>query len=135
LPAEPNPGSPTQREANGEKTCRQPQGPPRPRRSEAGQSLSEDAAWACGVAAEQLADAELPYDPVATPREIGQRPGVTTVDMPGRGIAPRASGVRLCGRDQEGDLGVRFVDVPGSQLERRGVGQDMGQRFSNLLRS
>ena len=107
--------------------CRQPQRPPRPRRHNARQSLGEDAAGALPIAAEQLPDAELPRDPVATPREIGQRPGVTTVDMPGRDITPRAAGCRLCGRDQEGDLGVRVVDVPGVQLERCGVGQYMGQ--------
>ena len=72
--------------------------------------------------------------PIATPREIGQRPGVMTMDMPGWDIAPRASGCRLCGRDQEGDLGVRLVDLPGVQLERRGFWQQMGKRVSNLHR-
>ena len=37
--------------------------------------------------AEQLADAELPGDPVATPGEIGERPSIMTVDIPGRDIA------------------------------------------------
>jgi hypothetical protein len=59
VPAEPHPGRPTQGQAHGEETCRQPQSPPCPRRREAGPSLGEEATWPC--------------DPVATPREIGQR--------------------------------------------------------------
>jgi hypothetical protein len=130
--AQPHPSRPPEREANGEEACRQPQGPPRPGDHKAGQSLGEDAAWALPIGAEQLADAKLPRHPVATPREIGQRPGIMTVDMPGRDITARASGLCLCGRDQQGDLGVHFVDVPGVQLERCGLGQDMGKRVSNL---
>jgi hypothetical protein len=82
-------------QTDGEAVCRQPPCPPRPRRREARQSLGEDALWADGVAAEQLADAEPPRDPVATPREIGQRPGIMTVDVPGRDITGRASDPRL----------------------------------------
>jgi hypothetical protein len=134
VPAEPNPGRPPQRQAHGEETCRQPPGPPCPGCREAGQSCSEDAAWAGRMTAEQPADAEPPCDPVTTPREIGQRAGVATVDMPGRDIAPRAAGGRLYGGDQESDLRVCFVEVPGVQVERCGFGQDMGQRFSNLPR-
>jgi hypothetical protein len=121
-----NPSSPTERETNGEEVCRQPQGPPRPGRHQARQSLGENAAWAADVAAEQLANPESPRDPVATPREIGQRPGITTVDVPGWDITGRASGCRLCGRDQEGDLGLRFIDAAGIELEWCGLGQQMG---------
>jgi hypothetical protein len=88
-----------------------------------GQSLGEDAAWARRTGAEQPAEAELPRDAVATPREISQRPGVTTVDVRFRGITRRASGFHLYGRDQERDLAVRFVDVPGIKLGRHGLGQ------------
>jgi hypothetical protein len=112
--------------------CRQPQGPPGPRRHEAGQSLSEDATGADGIAAEELADAKLPRDPVVTPREIGQRPGVITMDTPCGDVALRAAGFRLRRRDQESDLGLRVVDVPGVQLERCGVGQGIRKRCSNL---
>lgn len=73
------------------------------------------------MAAEQPADAELPGDPVATPRDIGQRLGVATVDMPGWDITPWAAGFHLCGRDQEGDRRVRVVEVPGVQLDWSGV--------------
>jgi hypothetical protein len=96
LPPEPNPGSPTQRQAHGEETCRQPQGPPCPRCREAGQSLSDEGAWACGRTAEELTDAEPPRDPIATPREVGEDPSVTTMEVPCRDIAPRASGFGLC---------------------------------------
>jgi hypothetical protein len=82
------------------------------------------------MAAEQPTDAELPCDSVATPREIGQRPGVGTVDMPCWDITLWAAGFHLCGTDQEGDLRARFVEVPGIQLERYGVGPYMGQRIS-----
>jgi transposase len=47
------------------------------------------------------------------PWEIGQRPSVLTVDIPGWGIARRTSGFRLCGRDPKDDLHVRIVDGPG----------------------
>jgi hypothetical protein len=132
VPAEPRPGRPTQGEAHGEEACRQPQSPPCPGRYKSRQALGEDAAWACWIAAEQFADAEPPGDPVATQWEIGQRPGVATVDMPGRGIAPRASGFRLCGSDQKDDLGLGFINAPGLELKRYGLGQQMGQRVSNL---
>jgi len=119
---------------DGDRLCRQPPCPPCPRRREAGESLGEDAAWAEGVAAEQLANAESPRDPVATPREIGSSPDVTTMDVPGWSITSRASGCCLYGRDQEGDLGLQFIDVAGVELERCGLGQHMGQRVSNLQR-
>jgi hypothetical protein len=122
VPTEPHPGRPTQGEAHGQETCRQPPGPPSPRRREARQSFSNDVAWACGTATEELMDAEPPRHPVTTPREIGQRPGVATVNLPGGGIARRASGCRLCRGEQEGDLGVPFVEVPGVQVERGRVG-------------
>ena len=94
-----NPSRPTERQTHGEEVCRQPQGPPRPRCGNARPSLGQDAAWADDVAAERLADVERPRDPVATPREIGQPPGVATVDMPCRDIAPWAAGFHWCGRD------------------------------------
>jgi hypothetical protein len=99
-----------------------------------GSRSSEDAACACRMAAEQFADAEPPGDPVATPREICQRPEVATVDVPGWDITPRAAGVRLCGRDQEDDLGLGLIDAPGLELKRDGLRQQMGQRVSNLHR-
>jgi hypothetical protein len=132
VPAEPNPGCPTQGQADGKEPCRQPQGPPCPRRREARPSLGEDAAWAGRMAAEHSANAELPCDPVATPWEIGERPGVMAMDTPCRDIAPRAAGCCLCGRDQEGDLRVCVVDVPGVQLEQCRVGPCMRKRFANL---
>ena len=113
LPAEPHPSCPTESEADGEQVCRQPASAPCPRCREAGQSFRKDAAGAAGVAAEELVDAEPPGDLIATPREIGERPGITTIDMACRDLACRASGCRLCGRDQEGDLGVHIVEVPG----------------------
>ena len=66
--------------------------------------------------AKQLADAKLPGDGIATPWEIGERPGVTTMDTPCRAIASRAAGFGLGGSDQEGDLGARVVEVPGVQV-------------------
>jgi hypothetical protein len=73
------------------------------------------------IAAEQFAEAERPRDPVATPREIGQRPGVTTMDVPGRDITLRTSAFDMYRGKHESDPGVRFVDVPGVQLERHGL--------------
>jgi hypothetical protein len=125
---------PPEREAHGEEACRQSQRPPRPGCHNTRQSLGEDTAGADDVAAEQLTDTKPPHDLGATPRQVGQRPEVVTMDVPGRDIAPRAAGFRLCGRDQEGDLRARFVEVPGIEVERDGVGQDMGQRVSNLHR-
>lgn len=91
-------------------------------------------AWAGGMAPEDLADAEPPGDSVTTPREIDERPGVATVHMPGRGLAPRAAGGRLWGRDLQSALPARVVEMPGVQWERAGVRQEMGQRWSNLQR-
>jgi hypothetical protein len=121
--AQPNPSRPTEREADGEEACRQPECAPRPGRRKAGQSLGEDAAWALPIVAKQLADAQLPHDPVATPREIGQRMDIMTVDMPGRDITDRASGLRLCGRHEESDVGMRFIEAAGVKLESDGFRQ------------
>jgi hypothetical protein len=54
-------------------------------------------------------DAEPPDDPIATPREIGERPGIMTMDIRGGNITGWAAGCRLCGsdivypRDEEGN--------------------------------
>jgi hypothetical protein len=40
-----------------------------------------------------------------------------TMDSSGGDITSRAAGRCLYRRDEEGDLGVRVVDVPGVQLE------------------
>ena len=80
-PAQPHPSRPTQGEADGEEACHQPQCAPRPRRHQAGQSLGEDAAGALPIGAEEFTDAKLPGDGIATPREIGECPGVMTVDL------------------------------------------------------
>ena len=95
-------------------------------------ALGEETAGTRPIVAKQLADAKLPGDPIATPGEIGERPSIMTVDIPGGDIAPWAAGCRLCGRTQEGDLGLRFIDTPGVELERCGLRQPMGQRVSNL---
>ena len=78
------------------------------------------------------AAAELPGDLVVTPREIGARPGVTTVHRPGWGMAPRAAGCHVCGRDQEGNRRVRVIEGPGIQVERDGAGEDIGTRGLTL---
>jgi hypothetical protein len=120
--AQPHPSRSSQGEAHGEEACRQAQDPPCRGRHKARQSFRQDGAWAGRRATAELTDAEPPGDPGVTPGEIGQRPGGATVDMPGRGLAPWASGCRLCGGDQEGDLGGRVVAVPGVQLARYGGG-------------
>jgi hypothetical protein len=132
-PTQSRPSRPTQGEADGQEMCHQSQRPPRPRYDDPGESFREDAAGACRTAAEELPDAELPRDPVATPREIGQCPSVTTVNISGRDLAPWASRRRLCRRDQEGDLGVCLVNLPGVKSERCGFGQQRDKRVSNLL--
>jgi hypothetical protein len=123
VPAQPHPGRPTEGEAQGQKACGQPQGPPRPRHDDPGQSFREDAAGAGRMAAEELADTEPPRDPIVTPREIGKRPAVTTIGVPSGGLTGWASGGCLGGRDREDDLGLRFINAPGVQLERGGLGQ------------
>jgi hypothetical protein len=132
-PTQSHPSRPTQGEADGQEMCHQSQRPPRPRHHDPGQSFREDAAGACRTAAEELTDAELPRDPVATPREIGQCPSVMTVDVPSWDIAPWASRRCLGRRDQEGDLGVCLVNLPGVKSERCGFGQQRDNRVSNLL--
>jgi hypothetical protein len=37
-------------------------------------------------------------------------------------MTARASVGFLCGRDEEGDLGLLFIDAPGIELERYGLG-------------
>jgi hypothetical protein len=111
--APPPPSRPTEREADGEAARRQPQGPPRPGRHKAGQALGEEAARALPIGAGERAGAKLPGDGRATPWTIGARPGVVTVNLPGRSIAPRAAGCRVSRGAEEGDLGVRVVAVPG----------------------
>jgi hypothetical protein len=97
MPAEPHPGRPTQRQADGAEAGRQPPCPPGPRACHTRQSLGEEATCAGGLAAEELTDAARPCDPVATPREIGQRPSVAAVDIPRWNMAPWASRRCLCG--------------------------------------
>ena len=101
---------------------------------EARQSFGKEPAGAEGVTTEELANAKPPRDPVATPREIGERPGIMTVEMPGRHITGRASDLRLGGGDHEGELGVRVVEVTGIKVESDGFRQKMGERVSNLHR-
>jgi hypothetical protein len=50
--------------------------------------------------------------PIASPREIGERPGIMTMDIRGGNLSDRATGCRLCGSDEAGDLGVYVVEVP-----------------------
>jgi hypothetical protein len=57
-----------------------------------------------------------------------------TVDMLSRNITGRASGLRLCGRHEEGNLGMRFIEAAGVELESEGFRQQIGKRGSNLLR-
>jgi hypothetical protein len=123
VPTEPHPSRPTQGEAHGEEAGRQSQRPPRPRRHQSRQPFGKDVARACGMTTEELTDPELPRHPVTTPREVGQRPGVATMDVPGQSLTGWAAGCRLCGRDQEDDLGLRFINAPSIQLERCGLGQ------------
>lgn len=112
----------------------QAEGPaqPRPGHHQAGQSFGQDAAGALPVVAESLADAKPPDDRVATSGEIGERSDVMTMDIEGGDMASRAAGCCWCRRDQQGDLGVHLVKVPGVQVERCGVGQSISKRDSNL---
>jgi hypothetical protein len=118
LPAEPHPGRPTEGQADGEQVSRQSPGASCPGCREAGQAFRKDAARAEEVMAEELPDAEPPGDLVSTPREIGERPGVITMHMACRDIAPRASDCHPCRRDQQSDLSMHVVEVPGVQAER-----------------
>jgi hypothetical protein len=54
------------------------------------------------------------------------------MDVSGRDIAPWAAGCRVCGRDQERDAGMHFIEAPGVKVERYSFRQDMAKRFSNL---
>jgi hypothetical protein len=83
---------------------------------------------------EELPDPEPPRHPVTTPREIGQRPGVATMDVPGWGLTGRAPSCRLGGHNEEGNQVLRFIDMPGVEVKRCRLGQQMGQRVSNLQR-
>ena len=81
---------------------------------------------------EEFTNPEPPGHPVLTPREIGQRPGVATMNVPGWGITGRAPSCRLWGSNQEGHQGLRCINMPGVEVKRRGLGQQMGQRVSDL---
>jgi hypothetical protein len=54
------------------------------------------------------------------------------MDVPGRDIASRAPGCRLCGRDQESNAGMCVVDAPGVKVQRDGFRQAIGKRCSHL---
>jgi hypothetical protein len=97
--AQPRASCPSEGEAQGEKACRKPQRSPRPGRHEAGQALGEDAAAALRIGAEEFTDAKLPGEGIATPREIGERPGVLTMNAPCRDVTSRAAGCGLGGSD------------------------------------
>jgi hypothetical protein len=72
--AQPCPSSAPKRETAGAQAWGQPSCVPRPRRHTAGQWRGADPTGTRPMAAAELADAEPPRDPVATPRQIGQRP-------------------------------------------------------------
>jgi HsdM N-terminal domain len=57
--------------------------------------------------------------------------GITNQDVALRQASGQAF-YNLGRKDQEGDLGVRVVEVPGVQVERYRVGQGMRNRDSNL---
>src|SRR3712207_7678896 len=71
------------------------------------------------VAAEQLADAKPPCHPVATPRQIGERPRVAAVDMPSRGLAPWATGIHLRSEEHTSELQSRQYLVCRLLLEKK----------------
>jgi hypothetical protein len=116
-----HPGRPTEGQADGEEAGHQPQRAPGPRCGNARQALGEDAAWAYRIGAEEFTDAKLPGDGIATPRQIGERPGVMTMGTPCWNVTARAAGCCLCGRDTEGDPGVRVIEVPGIHAKRHGL--------------
>jgi hypothetical protein len=47
-------------------------------------------------------------------------------------MTARASVGFLCGRNEESDLDLLFIEAPGVEVKRCGLGQQMGQRVSNL---
>jgi hypothetical protein len=47
-------------------------------------------------------------------------------------VAGFAATARTHGRDEQGNLGLRFIDMPGVEVKRCGLGQQMGERVSNL---
>ena len=111
--AQAHPRRPAARERHGEEARRQPPRASRPRRHKARQSLGENATWALRIRAEELTDAKLPGDGLATPGAIGERPGVMTRGTPCRDVTSRAAGFGWCGREAEGDPGVHVVEGPG----------------------
>jgi hypothetical protein len=50
----------------------------------------------------------------------------------GWGMTGRALGCRLCGRNQQADLGLWFIDTACIEVKRGGLSQQTGQRVSNL---
>jgi hypothetical protein len=64
--------------------------------------------------------------------KLSHYPGVATMDMPRWGLTGRAPSCRLCGSNQEGNQGLRFIDMPGVEVKRCNLGQQMDQRVSNL---
>jgi hypothetical protein len=67
---------------------------------------------------EEFTNPEPPGHPVLTPREIGQRPGVATMNVPGWGITGRAPSGRLWGSNQEDNQGLRCINMPGVEVKR-----------------
>jgi hypothetical protein len=70
-------------------------------------------------------DAEPPDDPIATPREIGERPGIMTMDIRRGSITGWAAGCRLCGSDI-----VYPRDEEGNRLTKSGQEPEKNRRES-----
>jgi hypothetical protein len=96
--------------------------PPRPVRHHPGKPFREDAAGALGIAAEKLADAELPPDANGATGEISQPALIMTVEPRGRPGTDRTGHVPLGGGHMERDQGRRPVKPPGVELERDALG-------------
>jgi hypothetical protein len=113
---------PAERETDGDQPRGQALRPPSPRRRHPREPFRKDTAGALWIAAEELADAELPSDAGGTPGEIGQHALVGTVKPMGPHGADWTGHVTLRRGHVQRDQGRGAVNLPGVEVDRNGIG-------------
>jgi hypothetical protein len=132
VPAPPPAGRAPQGATEGEEAGGPPSGAARPGRHQARPSCRHAGARAGRMTTAARADPAPPRPPGTTAREIGQRPAVATMAVPGWGSPGWASSCRLGGRTPQGHQGLRCIDRPGLAVKRDQLGPPLGQRVSHL---
>ena len=112
---------------------REPLRPPRPGSQQLGQAFGKNGAGAAAIGAEKLADAELQHDMEVRPREVGDGPGIVTMDALGGKLAHRTMDERLRRGETQRQLGDGLVLVPRLEVQWGASGEQTRHKVHTPL--